>query len=53
MKTLIYDLEVYKNYFLCITYDIETKVYTSYELGKKLLDEVILNDQITLVGFNN
>ena len=53
MKTLIYDLEVYKNYFLCITYDIETKIYKSYELGNKLLDEIILNNQITLVGFNN
>jgi hypothetical protein len=53
MKTHIYDCEVYPNYFLCIAYDIDTKIYHSYELGKQLLDKIILNDEITLVGFNN
>ena len=53
MKKLIYDCEVYPNYFLCLVYDIETKIYHSYELGKTLLDDIILNDEITLIGWNN
>lgn len=51
--TLVYDLEVYPNYFLAKFYDIETGEYWEYNLGDDLLRDIIQNPDICLIGFNN
>jgi len=53
MKTLIYDIECYINFFLVLTFDIKTKEYKKYTLGDNLLNEIILNPEVILVGWNN
>jgi len=50
---LIYDIECYKNYFLVVTYDINTGIYESYNLGSRLINKIINNDKVVLIGWNN
>tara|TARA_R110001632_G_scaffold7424_4_gene29566 strand:- start:16033 stop:17973 length:1941 start_codon:yes stop_codon:yes gene_type:complete len=50
---LVYDLEVYPNYFLATFCDVETGDFWEYELGDKLLNDIIRNPEVELIGFNN
>lgn len=50
---IIYDLEVYKNCFLGKFYNVSTRKMKTYGLEQALLDEIILNPNIVLVGYNN
>lgn len=52
-QTVIYDLEIYKNCFLGCFYNIDTQEMKTYRLGQALLDDIILNPDVTLIGYNN
>ena len=50
---LLYDLEVYPNFFLATFYDLTDGTFLEYELSDQLLNDVIRNPDLELVGFNN
>ena len=53
MKHLVYDIECYRNLFHLVTWDIYTKEYQTYTNNDRLLNEIIRNSEIILIGWNN
>ena len=49
----VYDIECYKNYFLATFFNVKDETWHEYHLGKALLDDIILNSDVLLVGWNN
>jgi len=52
-KMYAYDIESYPNYFCAVFFDLDTQVYKTYYNDKDLLNDIILNPQVTLIGWNN
>ena len=52
-KTFIYDIECYPNYFVAVFQDIATNEFHTYTLSSNIINEIIYDNTITLIGFNN
>lgn len=52
-RELVYDCEVYPNFFIALFYEPATGMWFDYTLCDQLLNDIIRNPNITLIGFNN
>lgn len=50
---IVYDLEVYQNFFMGVFFNLATNEYRTLHLGDELLHDIILNPDIRLIGWNN